>query len=231
MLKAIWPSLRSRVPNHLPETTNITTLGAFLDPNYFRTSQRPTGTPKRHRNHVLFYLLDYSTAFHARLSAQDSVVIPRESTYRPAFLARSVGLVNYKGTFVKGPFHATCECDRERVFLVVFDRVERGAWDLRDVGCEYSGFYCTVSYFPDILDADSSIFPAICEERKIVRPTVLRIIERGEILTWIFLKAICSICYYPNFLYVLRFRRYRGYQCRDGPLRRASPMEPTQSHR
>lgn len=38
MLKAIWPSLRARVPNHLPESANITTLGRAFGARPFQSS-------------------------------------------------------------------------------------------------------------------------------------------------------------------------------------------------
>ena len=39
MLKAIWPGLRFRVPNHLPESANITTLGKPSVPTLASTNQ------------------------------------------------------------------------------------------------------------------------------------------------------------------------------------------------
>ena len=43
-------------------------------------------------------------------------------------------------------------------------------------------------------------------------------------------KAIRSTRRYPNRVHVFRFRRYRGHQRRDNPLRRTSSMEPAKSH-
>jgi NCS1 family nucleobase:cation symporter-1 len=43
MLKAIWPNLRSHVPNHLPGGANITTLGKPSNLENFNPSHRPIG--------------------------------------------------------------------------------------------------------------------------------------------------------------------------------------------
>ena len=50
-------------------------------------------------------------------------------------------------------------------------------------------------------------------------------------LTKAFLKAIRSTRYHPNRVHLLWFRRHRGHQRRDHPLRRENTVEPTESHR
>jgi hypothetical protein len=112
------------------------------------------------------------------------MAILRQSTHRPALLACLAHLVVREGPFVQGSFHVTRDRDREKLFLVIFDGIERGTWLLRDVGREHSGFYGTFGSCSDVLDTDWCIFSAICGERKIVRPTIRCIIESGEVLTW-----------------------------------------------
>jgi len=140
MLKAIWPSLRVRVPNQLPESANITTLGRPSCAELFRSSQRLTKT-SRHRDHVLLHLLGDSIPIHARLSAKDPVAVPRQSGYRPTLLACLAHLGIRQSPFVRGSFHSTRNRNWERPFLGVFGGAKRLARVIRDLGREYPRFY------------------------------------------------------------------------------------------
>ena len=89
MLKAIWPSLRTLVPNY-PEGSNITTLGMVVA---LQLILQLPDTPQQHKNHVLLHLLVDPTPLHLRLSAQDPLAIPRQSAHRPTLLASPTRLV------------------------------------------------------------------------------------------------------------------------------------------
>jgi len=90
---------------------------------------------------VLLHLLGDPISLHASFPAEDPVAIHRQSGHRPALLARFTHLGVRKSPHIQGPFHFARQCNRERLFLGVFVSAERGAWVLRDVGCEYSGFH------------------------------------------------------------------------------------------
>ena len=56
-------------------------------------------------------------------------------------------------------------------------------------------------------------------------------VNECEVLIVRIRKAIRSTRNYPNRVRVFRFRRHRGHQRGDDPLRRSNPVEPVESHR
>ena len=92
------------------------------------------------------------------------MAIPRQSDHRPALLACLANLVVRKGPFVQGPFYPTRDCNREQLFLVMFNGVECGTRVLRDIGREHSRFHGTFFPLHNVSDTDQLAFSAIRKE-------------------------------------------------------------------
>ena len=144
MLKAIWPSLRIRVPNHLPESANITTLGRSPGPTHFQSLSRSTEA-SQNRYYVLLHLLGNPTPFHARFSAEDPVAVHRQGPHCPTLLDRLAHLGVRESPCLRRSFRFACHRDGERLLLVVFNSIERVAWVLCHLGCQHPRFYGTAS--------------------------------------------------------------------------------------
>lgn len=90
---------------------------------------------------MLFHLLGDPISLHVGFSAEDPVAVRRQSTHRPALLARLAHLGVREGPFVKGSIRSTRHRDGKPLFLGIFDGIECLAWGLRHIGREHPGFY------------------------------------------------------------------------------------------
>ena len=77
MLKAIWPSI-AHLPNHLPPSANITTVGTF-----YWTAPK-SGQLSRclfYRNDLLLSVLAHSAPFYVHLTAEDTLAFLGQSDH------------------------------------------------------------------------------------------------------------------------------------------------------
>jgi hypothetical protein len=98
MLKAIWPSIHARVPNHLPAGANITTLG----------QERCLSSRPRlivfDRRHVLSFILAHSIPPDACVTSEDTMAVLGKDYHRSAMLVRDAYLGFYQSSRLRRSF-------------------------------------------------------------------------------------------------------------------------------